>query len=444
MAAAKRRMTRRDPMEAGIEAAFRPGWFIDYRDNGLFLNDLYRLAEEIAQVKRTDPARAVTLYETLLAGCHEKAEEIDDSDGALGAFAGSLYCGWVQARQAAGSDRAETAKLLLAFLDDDEYGFSNNLEREAATVFDRQGLEAFELEVRARFDRECTAPNSTFDRNRWGRSLKSIYLRQRKIDKYVETAERTGGLTRGDCEAVATICEAKRKLADALGWVERGLGIKQTSGYFEGGGNKLGDMRRALLVKLGRSEEARESAWVEFQAHPSTSTYKELLRYIPKAQHPAWREKAMVAAAEKGGLSSLIELWLHAKEIERLAERLDRATDRQLESLSHYTTEPAAKRLEKTHPAVAAKVFRALCMRIVDAGKSNYYGEALLNLEKAKECYRRAGLDSQWQALAAQIRRDHSRKTSFMPGFERIAQGAGPSKEPSFLDRARDRWPKRG
>jgi uncharacterized Zn finger protein len=119
---------------------------------------------------------------------------------------------------------------------------------------------------------------------------------------------------------------------------------------------------------------------------------------------------------------------------------LDRTSDTELESLSHYTTEPAAERLAKTHPGVAAKVFRALCIRIVDEGKSKYYGAALSNLENAKNCYQSAGLDAQWQALIAKIRRDHHRKSGFMPGFERIVRGTGPSRKPSFLDRARSRW----
>jgi uncharacterized Zn finger protein len=57
-------------------------------------------------------------------------------------------------------------------------------------------------------------------------------------------------------------------------------------------------------------------------------------------------------------------------------------------------------------------------MRIVDAGKSNYYYAALSNLEKAKICYQKAGLDAQWQALIAEIRPEHRRKSGFMPGFE--------------------------
>lgn len=116
------------------------------------------------------------------------------------------------------------------------------------------------------------------------------------------------------------------------------------------------------------------------------------------------------------------QLWLGAKEMVRLAETLDR--------------------LAKTYPGVAAKVYRALCMRIIDAGKSNHYHAALSNLKKARTCYEKAGLDAQWEALVAEIRREHRRKTGFMPSFERIVAGAGPSKEPSFLDRAKGRWAK--
>jgi uncharacterized Zn finger protein len=233
--------------------------------------------------------------------------------------------------------------------------------------------------------------------------------------------------------------QAKRRPNDALAWVERGLGLEERNASGGGASSKLAEMRRALLVKLGRGSEALDSAWAEFQAHPGKFSYEELLRYVPKAERGAWHEKAM-EAAEPGDLDSIIELWLSAKEIGRLAERLDRAGSAELEGLSHYVTEPAAKRLAKTHPGVAAKVFRALCVRILDAGKSKYYYAALSNLEEARRCYQAAGLDGQWKALVAEIRRDHHRKSSFMPGFEAIVAGKRARVEPAFLERARGRW----
>jgi hypothetical protein len=437
---------RRDPMDLMIEDAFQPGNFISYYDGYSFVEDLRNLETEIAKLTRSDPARAVTLYETLMAGCNAKAEEVDDSHGEFGMFAGGLYCGWIVARQAAGADRGETARLLLKWMDDDSYGFCNDLELSAVKVLNRAGLNAFETEVRARFDKECAAlgerkpapPNPHYARDRWCRMLKSAYSHRRNIAKYIELTMQTE-LTQADCEAIAAMFQAQRRPDAALLWVERGIAIEKPSGFGRGASYKLGEMRRALLVKLDRGGEALESAWAEFQAQPGKFTYEELVRYVPKAARGLWHEKAM-DAAEQGALDSVIELWVAAKETRRLAERLDRASDAELESLSHYVTEPAAERLAKTHPGAAAKVFRALCIRIVDAGKSNYYGAALSNLEKAKNCYQRAGLDAQWQALIAEIRRDHRRKSSFMPGFERIAGGGRPVKEPSFLDRARGNW----
>jgi hypothetical protein len=268
--------------------------------------------------------------------------------------------------------------------------------------------------------------------------LKAVYSQRRNVAKCIELTMQTE-LTQDDCEAIAAMFQARRRPNDALLWVERGLAIERPNALLRGAGYKLSEMRRALLVKLDRGGEALESAWAEFQAHPGKFTYEDLVRYVPKAARGVWHEKAM-DAAEQGDLDSVIGLWVAAKETRRLAERLDRTSDAELQRLSHYVTEPAAERLAQSYPGVAAKVFRALCMRIVDAGKSNYYDAALSNLENARNCYQRAGLDVQWQALIAEIRKEHCRKSSLMPGFERIVGGTRPGKESSFLDRARGNW----
>ena len=54
--------------------------------------------------------------------------------------------------------------------------------------------------------------------------------------------------------------------------------------------------------------------------------------------------------------------------------------------------------LERPHPEIASRVFRALGMRIVDARKSKYYAGALGHLERAKKCYERAGLETEWES----------------------------------------------
>jgi uncharacterized Zn finger protein len=164
------------------------------------------------------------------------------------------------------------------------------------------------------------------------------------------------------------------------------------------------------------------------------------MRYVPAREKKAWHKKAM-KISEKGDLSSQIELWLEQKEIERLVKQLRRATDEELEDLSHYTTEPLARKLKRPYPDIAARVYRALCMRIVNAGKSKYYEAALDNIEHAKNCYGKAGLDADWKSVVADIRERHYRKKGFMAGFEAIISDAPKRVEPTFLERAKARWP---
>jgi len=82
-------------------------------------------------------------------------------------------------------------------------------------------------------------------------------------------------------------------------------------------------------------------------------------------------------------------------------------------------------------------------LRIVNAKKSKYYDDALSNFDSAKRCFERVGLGAEWQKIVSQVRADHHRKSSFMPGFERLVAGFGPSDEPSFLEQAKARWKER-
>jgi hypothetical protein len=108
----KRKQVRKDPREAAIETALRPGQFIDYRAEWDFVSELEEITTQIDQLARTDPDRAVRLYDSFLAGCYEKADDIDGSSGKFGMFVERLYVGWLKTRQAAGADPDKTAELL--------------------------------------------------------------------------------------------------------------------------------------------------------------------------------------------------------------------------------------------------------------------------------------------------------------------------------------------
>ncbi len=433
----ERRRRRVDPVESEIEAALSPGRFIPDRISFTFVNELESVAATIAKLIPSESARAVGLYESFLAGCYEKAEEVDDSSDSFGPFVSELFCGWIRARQAVSADPEVTAARLLQFIDDDPYGFSRGAKTAAAKVFDKAGVAAFEKQVRARFDAAAAEP-ADYARRQWGEVLLNLYLTRKNLAAYVVLAEQTG-LTAKDCHAIATMLVARRKLDEAFAWVERGIGFDTTRARVDFVDHDLAGLRRVLLSKLGRGGEALESAWAVYRTRPSEYTYVDLMKFVPKTERAAWHEKAM-NAIEGGDLRSVIELLLATKEMERLAERVRRSQDDVLQDLSHYVTEPAAKKLEKIHPDLAARLWRAQGMRIVDAKKSKYYEAALSNFEKSMRCFARAGLIDEWAETVNDIRSRHHRKSGFMSGFERLLSGWRPCHEPSFLERAKARW----
>lgn len=79
-------------------------------------------------------------------------------------------------------------------------------------------------------------------------------------------------------------------------------------------------------------------------------------------------------------------------------------------------------------------------MRILNGKKSKYYDSALADFENARRCFEKAGLTTEWKRTVAKVNVQHHRKTGFMPGFEKIVQGSGPSTQPSFIELAKARW----
>ena len=297
----------RDQMDSKIESALQPRRFIGWDQEASFVSGLRDAEHDIAALAGDDPMRAASLYETFIIACNSKADEID-SEWEFGNFVAGLARGWIQARQAAGADPEMTAKTLLSWMDRDDYGFFNELGSDAVKVLDRAGLAAFEREVQGRFEvacrkREERVGNSFGDE--WGKILRCIYAQQRHVEKYLDIVARTG-LTQADCATIAAVLQAKRKLNDALTWIERGIEMEKADSFQASTKCDLAGTRRVLLAKLGRGREALDSAWTEYQARPSTFTYQELLRFVPKAERRAWHEKAM-DAAKNGNLASLIE-----------------------------------------------------------------------------------------------------------------------------------------
>lgn len=439
-----------DPMEGDLEAAFCPKRFVRYEEGTSFLSTLTSLQRRIGDLVVVDPTRASMLFETLLAGCHAKADEVDGSSGQFGEFVAGLFGAWVAARQASGAATGETIRRLLACLDDDPHGFASRIERTIVDAFDRCGLAEFRRALEARLasatePKPATAEGAAIrsaesERRRCGEILRAIHVRSGDVEAYAELCRATA-LSADDCRQIATMLHARNDSVDALDWIERGSALLRAGSHGWSGEYALSKLKREVLVGLGRNEEAIAQAWTDFRAGPSTYTYETLLALVPASERTAVHAEA-IDAAERASLAVLIPLWIATREVDRLLARVSAMTDDALEAESHGTLEPAAAAIEPDHPAIAARVHRALGMRILASRKSKYYDEALLHFDAAKRCYARANLEAAWRDVVMSVRRDHYRK-SVISGFERVVAGVRPPEKRSFLDEARDHWRRR-
>ncbi len=442
-------MRKVDPIERDIEAALKPRAFISDGECFSFVSGLETVAARIEQFVQSDPGRACELYEAFLAGCTAKADELDDSSGYFRQFAGDIICGWIKARCAADINRDETVVMLLAWMDDDPFAFFNDLEKQLVEAFDTDGLAAFEQRIRSRFEAAltATAPEAPagdrpeYWRRHWGGVLRAIYLVQKDRDAYIALTSETG-LRPEDCLALAKLDRSTGRLEDALAWIRRGGDLCRDDSHAWSAHLELTKLQCDLLAALGRTAEARAIAWNEFEARPSQYTYTDLMRFVEEPDHTDWHARAL-DAAKGADIHTLIDLLIAAGEIGRLADLIAGTTDEALQGASHFATAPAAKALENARPELAARLWRAQGMRIVEAGKSKYYDAALRDFMRAKQCYERAGLDVEWERTVRLVSDRHFRKTGFISGFRAVVSGAYSAESPSFLDRAKRSWRKR-
>src|SRR5262249_46010343 len=137
------RKTKSSPLIQEIENALDLGWFVYYRHSYKFISGLEAVKGQIDQLLPKDPQQAIHLFEVFIAGCYEKANEVDDSSGNLGMFVDDLFCGWIKAAQAAGVSPDDVAGRILQWQKNDEYGFCYEIWKQVVPVLNAQGKTAY-------------------------------------------------------------------------------------------------------------------------------------------------------------------------------------------------------------------------------------------------------------------------------------------------------------
>lgn len=298
----------RERLVAAIERALDLGEFISYKRSWDFVHGLEDIKHKIdALVKGGNAGRAVGLYEIFLSGCYEKADEIDDSSGSLGMFFENLFCAWINARQKTQYDPEETVNNILRWMENDDYGFCHDIEKNVVKTLNKKSVKLFETSIRSRFEKafamaEIAKCKQIFDYPWEVRKnvsvLKVIYVETKDISAYLAICEKTG-TTPTDCENIAILYKKKRKYQNALSCIEKGLKLEKKDRWGDQAGMGLKELQQDLLKKLGRQEDAFDPAWAEFKRTVTTlpiifrqlmpKSWKNSAIIPPKRRPRAWR-----------------------------------------------------------------------------------------------------------------------------------------------------------
>ena len=68
-------------------------------------------------------------------------------------FFEDLFCAWINARQKAKYDPAETVQNILKWMDNDDYGFCYEIERDMVKVLNKKSMKLFETAIKSRFEK---------------------------------------------------------------------------------------------------------------------------------------------------------------------------------------------------------------------------------------------------------------------------------------------------
>lgn len=256
-------------------------------------------------------------------------------------------------------------------------------------------------------------------RRRYPEMLKEICRIRAGGDAFADLVERLGP-TVDDCLTVAEMKAEEGDLEAALEWTQRGSELGASSGRRSFASDKLDNLRLQLLQELGRDEEAVKLAWQSFRRSSNASQYETLLDVVPVEERNAWRERALDAMLAGGMSWAYLRICSEEGDVDRLASFVAEHTREQLQQLSHKVAEPVADALEDEQPEFAAKVYAAQGFRIVDAGKSKYYVEAVDYFSAARRLWMAVGDEAAWAQVIERIDDEHSRKYKLMRLLEKI------------------------
>lgn len=195
---------------------------------------------------------------------------------------------------------------------------------------------------------------------------------------------------------------------EALHWIARPDGRAHPN-------NQSTDLHAAILIDLGRKEDAFDVTWRAFEATLSPDHYRSALALAPEKDSANLRKRAVIVAHNHDdphlALALLTEIDAPA-EAGALVMRQPGAFN----ARAYWLLRPAAEALTSNNPLAAAVLYRLLAEGALRTGKTKYYPYSIRDLRQATLLAESIG---DWQgmedheAFMERLRTEHGRKRTF-------------------------------
>jgi uncharacterized Zn finger protein len=169
-----------------------------------------------------------------------------------------------------------------------------------------------------------------------------------------------------------------------------------------------------LARRLGETARAQAAAEFAVREAPTLERYQ-LARELAGSEWPAHREAllAHLRSVQRGSAGYAytpgpVDIFLQEGLIDDAIAAVDRGA-------SHELLERVVDAALPSHPAWVITTSRREAEEIMDRGKSEHYSSAARWLARARDAYRAAGLEAEWQAYLTGLLREHNRKYRLAP-----------------------------
>ena len=411
-----------------LDAAILPGGYIEYGAAWGYARDIDRVLDQVEELtSKGFPDAAIEAAEHALGLLEEAFDQVDDSDGELGAIRARAQEIHLDACEAARPDPVQLGERLARWALRSDWEIFLEAPSAYAGVLGPEGLARFEAIVDEQFEKlPRLAPGDERRSGSWSERFRPTFLKEALAA--LRSPDEVVGVIAHDLSSpyqffrAAQVLAAADRVDEALDWLSRGRAA------FGDADRRLADMTADLHHRAGRHGQAADIAWDRFTAGPNLGMYQRLHEFAAAAgDWPERRQAAqeLLRAQPVAGAARPGPLWAEPPGHSILVEVLlwEGDTDAAWEAAQHggctrrHWLEVARARAGQ-HPADAIPVLEQEILHTIEGAKRSAYRAAAELAKELRGYADRADRSAEFAAWIRKVRSDNTRRRALQNEFD--------------------------